>query len=222
MDNQQNSDNVENKNSDENIAETTTTTTTTTTTNNNNNTDDIEMFDNQQQQQQQQQLKEIIENREKPIKLLQSLNKDIETFMLSLIVNDKDNQIFQNDIFEKNIDSLLSSAKNLENYFVEIQNKYSVEKDKIKTKQELNKIKKEIENKNILIDKYRNKVKEWKSHFEPLYKSQHDILHSSAQVLSSDIGTPFSPIPQTPMPNTPSILSSLSQPTPPSSGFGTY
>ncbi|GAM20849.1 hypothetical protein SAMD00019534_040240 [Acytostelium subglobosum LB1] len=82
-------------------------------------------------------------------------------------------------------------------------------------KQEITKVKKEIETKDQLIDKYRNKVKDWKAHFEPLYKEQYETLNSSGQVFGANsTDMPFSPM-QTPIPNTPSILSSLSQRTPP-------
>eukprot|EP01133_Synstelium_polycarpum_P001492 gene1492-1733_t len=111
----------------------------------------------------------------------------------------------------------MESADELNKYFKSIQMKYD-QKANIEIKEEVIKVRQEIENKNVLIEKYKHKVKEWRSHFEPLYLEQNEILHSSGQVFSSgDI--PFSPMPQTPLPNTPTILSSFSQRTPPSFSF---
>ncbi|KAK5582393.1 hypothetical protein RB653_003976 [Dictyostelium firmibasis] len=146
------------------------------------------------------------------------LNDKLESFILCLTKNDKENQIFVDEIIDKKVDDLLIASKDLENYFISLQSKYSAEKNKIQLKQELYKVKKEIENKDRLIERYKNKVKEWKYHFEPLYQSQNHILHSTAQGLS--IENQFSPV-FTPMPNTPSILQNLSQAKPsPSLGLG--
>ncbi|KAN0050191.1 hypothetical protein ACTA71_003297 [Dictyostelium dimigraforme] len=167
-----------------------------------------------------------VNNNENPIGLeddpnilFNELNDKLESFILCLTKNDKENQIFVDGIIDKKVNDLLVASKDLENYFISQQSKYSAEKNKIQLKQELYKVKKEIENKDRLIERYKNKVKEWKYHFEPLYQSQNYILHSTAQGLSG-IENQFSPV-FTPMPNTPSILQNLSQAKPsPSLGLG--
>ncbi|KAF2074451.1 hypothetical protein CYY_004233 [Polysphondylium violaceum] len=158
---------------------------------------------------------------EDPMKLFIDLNSDIEKLLQLLTAKtEKENQVFINQSINDKVDKLIDSSKEMESYFINLEKKYINQKKKIELKQELCKLKKEVENKDRLIEKYKNKVKEWKQHFEPLYHSQNEILHSSGQVLSSDINNPFSPIPPTPMPSTPNILSTLSQPTPsPSMGL---
>ncbi|KYR02297.1 putative mediator complex subunit 28 [Tieghemostelium lacteum] len=184
------------------------------------NEQDVNMSENVEQQQQQQQ------NEEESTILLQNLNMNLQEFLQMLIASNSNdsNQLDIDNRLNSQIDNFIGSAKDMELYFKEIQSKHKNEKSITEIKQEITKIKVEIENKDKLIEKYSKKVKEWKSHFEPLYKSQSTILHSTNQVPSSSepSGTPHgnlqSPTPMgTPMPNTPSILSIMSQPSP--SGF---
>ncbi|KAM9963614.1 hypothetical protein ACTFIW_006850 [Dictyostelium discoideum] len=175
--------------------------------NNNNNNNNINSLDNP------------IDLENDPNILFTELNVKLESLITFLTKNDKDNQIFVDEIIDNKVTDLLIASKELENYFISQQSKYSAEKNKIQLKQEIYKVKKEIENKDRLIERYKNKVKEWKYHFEPLYQSQNHILHSTAQGLSG-IENQFSPV-FTPMPNTPSILQNLSQAKPsPSLGLG--
>ncbi|EFA81995.1 putative mediator complex subunit 28 [Heterostelium album PN500] len=148
-----------------------------------------------------------------PFELLMKLNGNLEVFIQSLISSNEAKEKTYSEVIEVNIENLLGSIGDLDGYLKSIQSKYNQKKD-LDVKQEIFRVKKEIESKDMLIEKYKNKVKEWKSHFEPIYREQYETLNSSGQVFSSSSDIPFSPM-QTPIPNTPSILSSLSQRTPP-------